>query len=274
MPVITRPTDDEVREEICSCYPLSQPEEEYSLCIKVQPDGSGRFHCDNCGKPMSPIGRSRADYLTATPQPPIAAEPGERKLRPCSTVCKGSLIVADTASTDAPSSFRIECEYCGAIGSEAPTEAEAVNAWNQRGDSYMALAEEIIRGLTECGNRMSVGDQVRLAHRLATLTPPERTAGEVAIKAAEHLTSIDDPIRNTNVSTGPYLTYTGQHVVDAFKAGAALRQPATDRESVRKEAFEEAYDKARGTNADLCKTPVAAYRVMLDALLALKGSRP
>jgi hypothetical protein len=117
-------------------------------------------------------------YEPATPQPPIAAEAGERKLRPCSTVCKGSLIVADTASTDAPSSFRIECEDCGAIGSEAPTEAEAVNAWNQRGDSYMALAEEIIRGLTECGNRMSVGDQVRLAHRLATLTPPERTAGE------------------------------------------------------------------------------------------------
>jgi hypothetical protein len=117
----------------------------------------------------------------ATPQPPIAAEAGERKLRPCSTVCKGSLIVADTASTDAPSSFRIECEYCGAIGSEAPTEAEAVNAWNQRGDSYMTLAEEIIRGLTECGNRMSVGDQVRLAHRLATLTPPERTAGEGAL---------------------------------------------------------------------------------------------
>src|SRR6185312_14998703 len=52
-------------EKICRCYPLSQPEDEYSLTIRIQPDGSGRVHCDECGLPMSPVGMSRADYLGA-----------------------------------------------------------------------------------------------------------------------------------------------------------------------------------------------------------------
>lgn len=56
-----------IPEEICACYPLDMPEDQYSLTIKVQEDGSGRVHCDECGKPMSPVNMSRAEYLAPTP---------------------------------------------------------------------------------------------------------------------------------------------------------------------------------------------------------------
>ena len=48
-----------------------------------------------------------------------------------------------------------------------------------------------------------------------------------AALAAEYLSSIDDPVRHVDESGAPYLTYTGRQVIDAFKAGAALRQPSS-----------------------------------------------
>lgn len=40
-------------------------------------------------------------------------------------------------------------------------------------------------------------------------------------------------------------------------------------QKARADALGDAYDKLRGTNADLCKTPGAAYRLMLDTLHSL-----
>lgn len=55
-------------EAICECYTLELPEEEYCLTIRVQEDGSGRIHCDECGRPMSPLGMSRTAYLQGQSQ--------------------------------------------------------------------------------------------------------------------------------------------------------------------------------------------------------------
>jgi hypothetical protein len=61
---------------------------------------------------------------------------------------------------------------------------------------------------------------------LSLRTPPQ--SGEVSqeqVEAVAYLASIDNPVRHVDERGSPYLTYTGQQVIDAFKAGAALNSP-------------------------------------------------
>ncbi len=48
-----------------------------------------------------------------------------------------------------------------------------------------------------------------------------------AVRAMEHLNSIDDPVRQQDSRGNPFLLYTGQQITDAFKAGAALSADST-----------------------------------------------
>ena len=67
-------------------------------------------------------------------------------------------------------------------------------------------------------------------------------AFDVAASAGEHLNSISDPNRLFDDRGAPYRTYNGQHVVDAFKAGAALSKTRVD-------ALEEVWTQARENHA-------------------------
>jgi hypothetical protein len=116
---------------------------------------------------------------------------------------------------------------------------------------------------------------------LATLIAPERTAEEEAFElrsAALGVHQYRSLVIGTLGADDEAIQYAEKAFNRLYVAIHALKdQPhdkpelANDRKEIRKQAFEEAYDKVRGTNADLCKTPVAAYRLMMDALLKLKN---
>jgi hypothetical protein len=87
----------------------------------------------------------------------------------------------------------------------------------------------------------------------------------------------------TNVTQAEY------HYIDVFRVirsagrsdvakARAVAQFVADEvysaiEQARAEAIEQAWDKARGTNADLCKTPLQTYRLMLDAIRSLSAAQ-
>jgi len=57
-------------------------------------------------------------------------------------------------------------------------------------------------------------------------TPDNAPAADVVGLASDHLLRIDEPLRLTDHRGNPGLAYTGQQIIDAFKAGAALRASA------------------------------------------------
>jgi hypothetical protein len=60
----------------------------------------------------------------------------------------------------------------------------------------------------------------------------------------------------------------GNYIVQAF-ARHRIAAIAAARPMIEAEAFEKVFKKARGTNADLCKTPSESYQVMLAAIRSL-----